>query len=102
MNPFAEYFIHVHVKAGQTAYRFVHNTTGFNNNEPEQYIMTHRVAPFNANPTTFNGNAQQTPVIFNNTDFMADEMRHDITCKVDSTATAIDNLGNEYMKVVPM
>lgn len=103
MNPFANFFIHLTVKAGQTIYRLVHQTNGFNNDVPEMYIMTRRtLAAHTANPTSFNDNAGQNPTTFTNTDFMVDEMRHDITCKVDSSCTATDDLGNEYMKVVPM
>lgn len=100
MNPFANFFIHVTVKVGQTVCRFVHQTAGFNGDVPEMYIMT--TGTFTTIPTSFNDNAPSSPTTFTNTEFMSEDMRHEITCKVDSSATAKDEFGNEYMKIVPM
>lgn len=100
MNPFKNYYIYITVKVGQTVCRFVHQTTGVNGDVPEMYIMT--TGTFTTIPTSFNDGAQPTPTPFTNTEFMSEDMRHEITCKVDSSATAVDEFGNEYMKVIPM
>ena len=65
-------------------------------------MIRRTLAGITATPTSFNDNAYPAPTTFTNVNFMADEIRHDITCKVDSTCTAVDDLGNEYMKMFPM